>query len=147
MVRNLHLLDLFRITDKASLAIYNGWAGDHECGAFLVPSRIDGQTIMVVASVGEGWDHVSVSRRNRCPNWQEMEQIATMFFKDDEAAMQLHVPAGDHVNNHAYCLHWWRPLAAPIPRPPAILVGIKEAGDLTNSPEKATAVHLAALER
>jgi hypothetical protein len=139
-MRNLHLLDAYRITDPHALKLYGGWAGDHECGAFRVPSCIDKQPVMIVASVGEGWDHVSVSRRTRTPNWTEMEQIAALFFKDDETAMQLHVPSSDHVNNHEYCLHWWRPLNAEIPRPPAILVGVKEAGTLT-TPEESMALH------
>jgi hypothetical protein len=81
---------------------------------------------------------VSVSRANRCPNWPEMEFIASLFFKDHETAMQLHVPASDHVNNHPYCLHWWRPHNIPIPRPDAIMVGIASAGVL--SPERAAQV-------
>lgn len=100
-----------------------GWEGDETCGAFLIPSCIDRQPLKVIASSGEGWDHVSVSRQNRCPNWQEMEQIAALFFKDDECAFQLHVPRNDHINMHPFCLHWWRPLDQEIPRPPAIMVG------------------------
>jgi hypothetical protein len=80
--------------------------------------------MVVIASAEGGWDHVSVSRKNRCPNWQEMEHIARLFFRDHEEAMQLHVPASDHVNMHPNCLHWWRPTDCEIPRPPAIFVGI-----------------------
>lgn len=123
----LYLLDAYRITDPKALELYGGWSGDATTGAFLIPSTIDRQPIIVIATSGEGWDHVSVSRRNRCPNWQEMEQIATLFFKEDEVAMQLHVPAAEHINNHPYCLHWWRPLRRDIPRPPAIFVGIKDS--------------------
>jgi hypothetical protein len=125
-MRNLYELDRFRITDKAALELYNGWAGDDTAGAFLVPSLIDQAPVMVIATNGEGWDHVSVLRRKRCPNWQEMEQVASLFFKDDEVAMQLHVPVTDHINNHPYCLHWWRPHLEAIPRPPGIFVGIKD---------------------
>jgi len=71
------------------------------------------------------WDHVSVSRANRCPNWPEMEHVKRLFFQDTETAMQLHVPAADHINNHPYCLHLWRPHGVEIPRPPAIFVGVK----------------------
>lgn len=112
-----------------------GWVGDETAGMFIVPSPIDGKPIAVVASSSEGWDHVSASRPNRCPNWPEMEFIAGLFFEDDETAMQLHVPASDHVNNHPYCLHWWRPHSAQVPRPDAIMVGIKNMGVL--SPERA----------
>lgn len=127
-MRNLYLLDHFRITDPRMLTWTGGYAGDDTTGAFLIPSKIDRQALRVIASSGEGWDHVSVSRQNRCPNWIEMEQIAALFFKDNECAMQLHVPAVDHVNNHPYCLHWWRPIDLEIPRPPSIMVGVKSVG-------------------
>ena len=97
----------------------------------MIPSPVDQKPLAVVASSGAGWDHVSVSRPTRTPNWHEMEHVAALFFEDHEVAMQLHVPTADHVNNHPFCLHWWRPLEAEIPRPPSIMVGIKELGELT----------------
>ena len=122
-MRNLHLLNAHRITDPTFLEGCGGWPGDETCGAFLLRSPVDGATLRVIASSGEGWDHVSVSRGNRCPNWPEMEYVKRQFFRDDEYAIQLHVPPADHVNMHPYCLHLWRPLTGEIPRPPAILVG------------------------
>lgn len=91
-------------------------------GAYRVPHIPTGVTLTVIASNGYGWDHVSVSLPNRCPNWQEMEHVKRLFFRDDETAMQLHVPPAEHVNIHPYCLHLWRPHDAQIPRPPAIMV-------------------------
>jgi hypothetical protein len=76
----------------------------------------------VIASADEGWDHVSVSRANRCPNWQEMEHVKRLFFKDDETAMQLHVPPSDHISVHPNCLHLWRCQSQPIPMPPKWMV-------------------------
>lgn len=122
-MRNLRLLDACRITGPAVVSIY-GSEGDETCGAFRVPSPTDGATMVVIASSEGGWDHVSVSRRNRCPNWAEMEHVKRLFFREDETAMQLHVPPGDHINCHPYCLHLWRPQNAEIPRPPAIFVGL-----------------------
>lgn len=135
-MRNLYLLDHFRITDREALAYCGGWAGDETCGAFAVPSPIDRQPLCVIASNNEGWDHVSVSRKNRCPNWPEMCHVKSLFFRDDETAMQLHVPTSDHINNHPHCLHLWRPHDAEIPRPPGIFVGLASAGTL-KSPEEA----------
>lgn len=119
-MRNLNLLSAYRLVEPAKS--HWGWAGDETCGMFAVPSPIDQAQIVVVASSGEGWDHVSVSRRNRCPNWAEMEHIKRLFFKDDETAMQLHVPPTDHISVHPYCLHLWRPQNVDIPRPPAEMV-------------------------
>lgn len=125
-MRDLRLLDAYRDCSPQVRRFY-GNVGDETCGVFSVPSAIDKAELRIVASAGEGWDHVSVSRRNRCPNWQEMEQIKRLFFKDEETAMQLHVPASDHINAHPYCLHLWRPHAVQIPRPPGWMVGPAES--------------------
>jgi hypothetical protein len=122
-MRDLRELDAYRVRGNAVVEFY-GWEGDETCGLFTVPSPLDHASMVVIASADQGWDHLSVSRKNRTPNWAEMEHVARLFFRDDEVAMQLHVPASDHVNAHPYCLHWWRPLDQPIPRPPSIFVGI-----------------------
>ena len=87
---------------------------------------------MIVSSDGEDWEasglsgepfeHVSVSTARRCPRWEEMEFVRRQFFEDDECVMQLHVPESDHINTHNFCLHLWRPVKTPIPRPPAVCV-------------------------
>jgi hypothetical protein len=121
-MRDLNTLNNYRINATRAY----GWNGDGTCGAFSLPSPIDGQALLVIASSSRGWDHVSVSRTNRCPNWPEMEFVKRKFFKNDETAMQLHVPVDDHFNRHPYCLHLWRPLQSEIPRPPGWMVDVKE---------------------
>jgi hypothetical protein len=91
-------------------------------GAFTIRSPTDGGTLRIIASHGEGWDHISVSRTNRPPNHREMEAVLAVFAKEDETWMQLHVPATEHINIHPHCLHWWRPQNQTIPRPPPELV-------------------------
>jgi hypothetical protein len=89
-------------------------------GIFVVVRQ--GATLAVIVSDGMGWDHVSVSLKHRTPNWSEMEHVKRMFFKDDETAMQLHVPTHAHISIHPYTLHLWRSQTQPIPVPPSILV-------------------------
>lgn len=121
-MRDLTTLDRFR--DHANGIAAYGWAGDGTCGVFTVPSPIDRQDMRVIASTGEGWDHVSVSRISRCPNWPEMEHVKRLFFNDDEVCFQLHVAVSDHISIHPYCLHIWRPNdGREIPLPPSIMVG------------------------
>jgi hypothetical protein len=84
-MRDLRELDAYRVDATKT----HGWNGDGTCGAFKLPSPIDGQPLTVIASSGDGWDHTSISRKNRPPNWTEMEFIKRKFFKDDETAMQL----------------------------------------------------------
>jgi hypothetical protein len=91
-------------------------------GQFVIDHR--GNKIVIIASTGQGWDHVSVSLADRCPTWEEMELVAKLFFLPTEYAMQLHVPASDHINDHPFTLHWWRPRSKlkKIPLPPKSLV-------------------------
>ena len=127
-MKNLRELDRYRDMRPSTVA-YLKEAGVeekhwHRHGVFFLPIEThECGTLKVLASSGEGWDHVSVSLPDRCPTWNEMEIVAQAFFKPYEVAMQLHVPATDHVNHHPFCLHWWRPQGRPIPRPRKALVG------------------------
>lgn len=115
-----------RIRDRSqdTLKIY-GSAGDGTCGRFWIQSPIDGAPMLVVASSGDicGWDHVSVSRKNRCPNWPEMCHAKDLFFAEEETVIQYHPPKSEYVNLHPFCLHLWRPTGHEFPRPPKELVG------------------------
>jgi hypothetical protein len=124
-MRDLRELDRFRVVNEYTARYFAG-AKPAEVGFFELP-LLDRPNIslQVLATAGLGWDHVSVSLPFRCPTWDEMERVKRLFFRDDETAMQLHVPPADHVNHHPYCLHLWRPLRGAIPRPPAALVGPK----------------------
>jgi len=98
-----------------------GEMGDALNGAFLIPGR-NNYKLKVIASDEMKWDHVSVSLQNRCPNWQEMSFIKSLFFQDHEVCFQLHVSHMDHINCHNNCLHMWRPHNIEIPLPPKMLV-------------------------
>lgn len=87
--------------------------------------------LKVIASWGERWDHVSVSRPDRTPTWEEMCWVKDRFFHPHECVVQYHPPESEYVNNHAHCLHLWRPQKSVMPTPPSILVGIKAYGVLS----------------
>lgn len=102
------------------------WGDDF--GAFYIPGPC-GQELKVIASSGDpdsgiDWEHVSVSLQNRCPNWQEMCFIKSLFWDDEECVMQLHPPRSQWINQHPYCLHMWKPKNQTIPMPPPETVGI-----------------------
>lgn len=123
-MRDLTIFDRFRMRDPKTLKHF-GWAGDGTCGAFQIRTPDSKRSLRIIASSGEGWDHVSVSKEKKCPTWPEMEFIKRLFFKDDETVMQLHVPIEAHINDHPYCLHLWRPKERDIPKPPGWMVGGK----------------------
>lgn len=84
------------------------------------------QVVFVIASDGMGWEHVSVSRSDRCPTWDEMCQVKALFWGEEDCVVQYHPPSSDYVNNHPRCLHLWRPTKGiKIPMPPSIMVGVK----------------------
>lgn len=114
-MKSLNRLNSYRVE-------FRGSTGGETYGAFKV--FIGGRSFFIVASDGGGWDHVSVSPCNqkRCPTWDEMCAVKSMFFKDDEAVMQLHPKKADYVNRHPFCLHMWRPQQVEIPMPPKIMV-------------------------
>lgn len=62
-MKDLHTLDAYRLRDDER--IFYGMNGDGGNGIFKV--FVKGKSFRVVASNGGGWEHVSVSRPNRCP--------------------------------------------------------------------------------
>lgn len=89
-------------------------------GAFKIPFK--GNQLYVIASNGGGWDHVSVSLKDRCPNWKEMCFIKDLFFYYEECVIQFHPPKSKYKNLHPYCLHLWKPQDIEIPLPPLMFV-------------------------
>lgn len=95
---------------------------DGNNGMFYVVCQ--GVTLAVCLSDGAGWDHVSVSRSDRCPTWEEMCFVKTVFFREDETVLEYHPAKRNYVNDHPYCLHLWRPQQQDIPLPPSQLTGL-----------------------
>lgn len=89
-------------------------------GAFTV--KFQGRALKIIASDLFDWDHVSVSLAHRCPTWEEMCCVKSLFWELDDCVMQVHPSPKDYVNVHPYCLHLWRPQKIEIPLPPTILV-------------------------
>lgn len=109
----------FRLTDPRSML--TSTADDGNNGFFHIP--FESYELMVVASDGLGWEHVSVSLRNRTPNWKEMCFIKDLFWNDEDCVVQFHPPKSEYVNRHNYCLHLWRKIGYEFPRPEKQLVG------------------------
>lgn len=111
-------------------------------GAFCFHSVVPNRNMMVIASdgqdwkasglEGEPWEHVSVhvfsGKKQFTPTWIEMCAAKEMFWDVEDVVIQFHPRKSDYVNNHANTLHLWRPTETSLPTPPAITVGIKEAG-------------------
>ena len=116
-MRDLSILDDFRVKTPDILEQFGSY-GDDTCGAFMVPYPKTGVRLKVLASANGGWDHISVSLTNRCPNWNEMSHVKHLFFKPHETAFQFHVAIEKHINVHPYVLHLWRNWNQEIVLPP-----------------------------
>jgi len=65
-----------------------------------------------------GWEHVSVSLPKRCPTWDEMCFVKSLFWDDTETVIQFHPHKSVYVNTSETCLHLWRWAAGVQPMPP-----------------------------
>jgi len=101
----------FHTPEKYRYQIPGRPAGDATNGAFWIKLKC-GQHAFVIASDGLGWEHVSVSRKDRPPSWDEMCQIKALFWDDEDCVLQYHPPRSEYVNT------------------PGFMVGYKELGVL-----------------
>lgn len=99
-------------------------------GFFMLPrpSTMKGLYMLTQADNLQGWEHVSVSvpTENRCPTWQEMCFVKSLFWDTGDCVVQFHPPEREYVNNHEFCLHLWKPTGYDIATPPSYMVGTKK---------------------
>jgi hypothetical protein len=77
-----------RIGDRLAVIVSaSRWPGD------VMPDRV--------------WLHVSLSRPNQMPSYQDMCEVKALFIGSDRRAIQIFAEASQHINIHDYCLHLW----------------------------------------
>jgi hypothetical protein len=110
---------------RVRAGVYRSEDSDGFNGAFFL--FVCHEWVRVIASDGEGWKHVSVSRRDshKCPTWEMMCAIKDLFWTPEDWVIQFHPAHKEYVNNHPGCLHLWQPTNADFPKPDSILVGTK----------------------
>jgi hypothetical protein len=109
-------------------------------GAFLLPPVEGERWLLLICDDGtnpdpevapemRGWEHVSVSARERerkkvrIPTWTEMAYVKNLCWDDEDVVVQFHPRKSEYVNAHAAVLHLWRHRYREFPTPPPILVG------------------------
>ena len=104
-------------------------SADGNNGTFDLESPEPGWRLVLIASDGMGWEHVSAhayrrsGTQQRTPNWREMSYVKDLCWDGEDVVMQLHPKKSEYVNNHLHVLHLWRPIDRDIPTPPPITVG------------------------
>jgi len=63
---------------------------------------------------GTEWLHVSVSRRDRIPSYQDLIEVKDLFITPEREAIQVFPPRDKHVNDHPHCLHLWSRIDGPV---------------------------------
>jgi len=89
-------------------------------GFFAIPFK--NKQLHVMSGCGDGWDHVSVSLKHRCPTWDEMCFIKKIFWEPNETVIQFHPSIDVYKNLHKYCLHLWKPHNEIILLPPGDMI-------------------------
>lgn len=119
---------MFKVPEKFRVKTGRMQSGavDGNNGLFVIKSLKLKRPLNCIVSDGMGWEHVSVSLHDRCPTWEEMCFIKSLFWDDEDFAVQLHPPKSDWINNHNFCLHLWRKSGTNdfCERPPSIMVGV-----------------------
>lgn len=89
--------------------LYEGKAGAATGGVRVICSaRVEGD--------GKRWIHVSYSRRNRIPSYEDGCFVKSAFIGEDRLAVAVYPRESEHVNIHPRCLHLWSCLDGdPVP--------------------------------
>lgn len=119
---------------RVTYGIMSSSKTDGNNGVFIIPVGYDEPGVkyyQVIASNGLGWEHVSVVLLNESrnpskvmPTWEDMCALKDWFWDEMDCVVQYHPPKSEHINNHQYCLHLWRPTEAVLPIPDKYMVGI-----------------------
>lgn len=113
---------------------------DGNNGVFRIESPEPGWHLVLIASDGGEWEHVSVHAHRirpgevvtslrpvrvpqlRTPTWKEMAYVKALYWDDEDTVVQFHPRKSEYVNNHPHVLHLWRPTDSEIPCPPVEFV-------------------------
>lgn len=125
-------LKMFKVPEKCRVTAgrLGSDSGYGNNGYFLIKSVRFKRMFNCIVSDELGWEHVSVSLPNRCLTWEEMCFIKDKFWDEQDCVVQYHPPKSEHINNHPYCLHLWRPTVQDMPMPPSIMVDYPELNNV-----------------
>jgi len=135
---SFHVPNQYRVKDDPVLGSDDSYGNN---GYFRLRSSVTDYRLDVIASDGEGWEHVSVvahlkgsergnrlgKKITRTPFWNEMCQVKDIFWDAEDTVVQYHPSYKDYINLHPHVLHLWRPTNPTLmPLPPSWMVGPKD---------------------
>lgn len=114
MIRELPLSDFI------PRVLPDGWTVLEPWGDGNAYQYRDGLRVIVSTSGfldGRDWMHISCSRHNRLPSFDDLKFVKNTFAGKDRYAYQVFPPLNKHINIHPFCLHLWVPLTGEPPFP------------------------------
>lgn len=90
-------------------AFGDGYTCRHRSGLRVIASGAEYE--------GREWLHVSLSREDRIPSYDDIKHAKETFIGNGRWAAQLFPPVDQHVNIHQFCLHLWCPATGALPWP------------------------------
>lgn len=88
-------------------------------GAFYTPER---GGLFIMASDSEGWEHVSISRKDKkMPTWYDMTYVKGLFWSDEETVVQFLPKKSEH-RSIVEAAHLWKRRGQEFELPPSYMV-------------------------
>ena len=84
--------------------------------AIMVENLVTGLRVLVSVDPvqpGQQWLHVSASRANRLPSWEDLHEVKNLLIGREKTTVQLLPKESDYVNFNKYTLHLWHRLDGP----------------------------------
>jgi hypothetical protein len=108
------------LSDYVPRVLPDGWRILQPWGDGNVYRYRDQLTVIVTTADfpdGRDWMHISCSRKDRLPSFDDLKFAKSTFAGDGRYAYQVFPPADKYVNIHPFSLHLWAPLngAPPLP--------------------------------
>lgn len=89
-------------------------------GKALRVTKGNSKGLLIICTIGQeldhkDWVHISYSRSDRIPDYQDTKFVLDNFVID-KTAIAVYPPKNQYVNDHKYCLHLWIPIGHnPLP--------------------------------
>lgn len=102
-----------RYAPLAPLILPHGWRVDEagfDGARYLHRKGLRAIVSACIEDDGRPWLHMSLSRADRLPTWDELREAKDLFIGRDRHAYQCLVPPSEYVNVHPFCLHLFAPV-------------------------------------
>jgi len=63
--------------------------------------------LKVLESIDDGFHHISFSRNDRLPTWDEVKYIREKYADPEKFYVMVLPPKQYYVNSHQFCFHLW----------------------------------------